>query len=65
MELPYLERLCAVPSYTWVMFLHYARRRRPVKELYRFRQIRRAGFVHHLDERISPGVIVPSRAIVL
>ena len=50
----YLERLSVVPRYAWVVFLHYARSRRPVKELYRFRQIGWAGFVHHLGERSLP-----------
>jgi len=50
----HLERLSAVLRYVRVSFLHYARGRRPVKELYRFRQVRRAAFVHRLDERISP-----------
>lgn len=50
----YLERLSVVSRYAWVVFPHYARSRRPVKELYRFRQIRRADFVHRPSERSPP-----------
>lgn len=45
-ESPHLERVWAIPRHVWIVFLHYADSSGSVKEMYRFRQIRRAGFVY-------------------
>ena len=63
-ESPHPEMVLTVSRHVWVVFLHYADNGVSVKEMYRFRQIRRAGSVH--DGRINALLpIAPSSVMAL
>lgn len=53
MESPYPGRALTASRPVRVMFLHYADTDISVKEMCRFRQIRRAGFVHEGESTLS------------